>query len=103
VTAGGALAHRCTACTDWDRHHCHEVVHVRPAGGRRVIVTGPCRVFACPCTTYQAGPTEVYPLYHGTGDQAGTRLDHVLEPGSVLRDEVSCGCQECRNYYREHR
>lgn len=94
---GGALAHRCQACNDWDRHHEHQVQDVR--GRHWLRITGGCRVWGCPCPGYQRGPSEVYPLYLGQGPTGGTRLDYVVQPGSILHGQVSCTCSSCRAYY----
>lgn len=101
--SGGALGHRCATCGCWDRQHKHEFVRHRARHGRQrplqLVVTGACRTPACTCTGYAAGPSDVYPLYTGTGPGAGSRITHLIPPGTRLDEQTSCACTRCRAYY----
>ncbi len=90
---GGALAHRCRACGDWDRHHEHTVTARR--GILRLAVVGGCRVWGCACPGFVPGEPEVYPLYVGQGERTGEPIGYVVAPGSRLHGEVSCPCGPC--------
>jgi hypothetical protein len=99
---GGALAHRCSSCGDWDRHHTHTLITRKRH--RRLAVTGSCRVYDCDCPLFVAGPSEVYVLYVGGGldrPGAGQPIDHLIRPGRVEYGEVSCPCAGCRDLYEQ--